>query len=351
MNTNGIFAKGYGILPKLVMLEGSISIDAKALYAYLCAYAGDGLSCYPPRGKILRDLGFSVGTYYGYLQELKAAGLVSVKKHRSGDQNWCSNRYILLQSPGIIVKANSKQGRHSIGDTLRDHGYGRIPLAAMTDRRISRKAKALYGYFCSFAGCHSACTPEIEFTLCFLNICVNSYYKYLNELLCYNYITVLHRKDSSGRYLSNSILLCACPNHAAGLLLVEERREQYRRRLSSSGSTTPARHRRRRGRMSFAAAPQQLAGQLRLQIDYDRLAQQHTPEKLNMIVGFLTELSFDPYSPVSAKAVTAEQVGAFITRMERRINPNTIIRNVVSYWQRSFINYLINCEAGLDEAR
>lgn len=56
MENRSVFSKGYGIIPKLVMLEGSLSIDAKALYAYFCAYAGSEFSCYPPRGQILDDL-------------------------------------------------------------------------------------------------------------------------------------------------------------------------------------------------------------------------------------------------------------------------------------------------------
>ncbi len=348
MEHNGVFSKGYGIIPKLVMLEGSISIDAKALYAYFCAYAGNGSSCYPPRDKILRDLGFSTATYYGYLRELREGGYLDIKKHKTKGQEWCNSRIILLQNPAILAKAEGKRRRYDITGGLRDYGYGRIPLAVMTDRRISRKAKAMYAYFCSFAGSKGICNPEIEYTLGFLHICLNSYYKYLNELLCYHYVTVMHRKDDKGRYLSNSILLNAEPEHMAGLLALEERRERYLNRLGSGTAKPP---RRRRRYQPAAQNPRQITEGFRAQIGFDRLAQVWPENKLNMIVGFITELSFDPYRPVDATKITGEQVADFIGQMERSVTPSTIVRNVASYWKRSFINYLINREAGLIEAR
>lgn len=36
-----ILSKGYGMIPKLVM-QSDISIEAKAIYAYMCSFAGNG---------------------------------------------------------------------------------------------------------------------------------------------------------------------------------------------------------------------------------------------------------------------------------------------------------------------
>ena len=346
MESNGILSKGYGIVPKLVMLQGSVSIDAKALYAYFCAYAGDSFSCYPPRSKILNDLGFSPATYYSYLQELQEGGYIDVKKHKTSRQEWCNNRIILLQNPPILVKAEEQQRRRfDITGGLRDYGYGRIPLAVMTDRRIGRKAKALYAYFCAFAGSKNVCTPQIEFTLSFLHICLNSYYKYLNELLCYHYITVFHRKYEYGRYISNSIMLNPAPDHVEGLLQLEERRERYAERLKGGEPKPP---KRRRKRKPSIQNPQQLTETIRRQIGFDELAKSRPEGLINVIVGFITELSFDPYSPVEAASIDCACVESFIAHMERSINPAANIRNHVSYWKRSFINYLIDLQMQSD---
>lgn len=336
---DGIFSKGYGIVPKLVMLEGSLSIDAKALYAYFCAYSGDSMSCYPPREKILRDLGFCTATYYTYLGELRDGGYISVKKHKSKRQEWCNNRIVLLQNPLIIAKAQSER-RFSMTDTLKDYGYGRIPLVVMTDRRISRKAKALYAYFCSFAGGKEVCTPEIDFTLSFLGVCVNSYYKYLNELLCLNYITVFHRKDERGRFISNSIALNRQPCRTDGLKLAEERRARYEQRCSAAASkATPPRRRKHR---RFIQTPQQLTGAIRRQIDYGELVKSLPEKQLNMIAGFISELHFDPCPVVDAASIGRADIEGFLSHMQRSISPDAKIRHVVSYWQRSFINYLLD---------
>ena len=38
----GINAKGYGTIPKLVMKDRRLTAQAKAIYAYFCSYAGCG---------------------------------------------------------------------------------------------------------------------------------------------------------------------------------------------------------------------------------------------------------------------------------------------------------------------
>lgn len=337
-----IYSAGYGIIPKLVMLEGAVSIDAKALYAYFCAYAGNGFSCYPPREKILRDLGFSVTTYYIYLRELQTLGLVEIKKHRSAGQEWCNNRIILPQQPDLVTRANVKRRRIDLSSSLRDFGYGRISLALMTDRRISRRAKALYAYFCAFAGSKACCTPKIEHTLSFLNICVNSYYKYLNELLTYNYITILHRKDLHGRFAASSIVINEQPEHINGLAIIELRRESCRRRISGEPSVLKVRSRRKYRRQN--KNPAQLLDELRGQIGFDSLAEKYSKEKINMIVGFMAELHHDPYSSVNVGEIAGSDISAFIEQMQRNIRPETVIRNPVSYWQSAFINYILSVQ-------
>ncbi|MBP0980653.1 MAG: hypothetical protein J5968_00450, partial [Oscillospiraceae bacterium] len=315
----------------------------KALYAYFCAYAGSGYSCYPPRDKILSDLGFSVGTYYIYLRELQALGLVEVKKHRSAGQEWCNNRVVLPQQPALVMKACVKLRRKiDLSASLRDFGFGRVSLALMTDKRVSRRAKALYAYFCGFAGNKSCCTPKIENTLSFLGICVNSYYKYLNELLTYNYITILHHKDAHGRFAANSIVINEQPDHINGLAAIELRRESYRSRINGVPAVLKVRSLRKRRRMF--KKPQQLLEELRKQIDFDSLAEKHPKERLNMIVGFMAELHHDPYSSVNVAAITGSDISAFIEQLQRSINPATVIKHPVSYWHSAFINHMLSIQ-------
>ena len=47
-----INSAGYGIIPKLVMMDRDLHVTAKAIYAYFCSYTGAGDTCFPSRKKI-----------------------------------------------------------------------------------------------------------------------------------------------------------------------------------------------------------------------------------------------------------------------------------------------------------
>jgi hypothetical protein len=42
LRIEGIKYKGYGVLPKYVMIDPDLTIEAKGIYAYFCSYAGSG---------------------------------------------------------------------------------------------------------------------------------------------------------------------------------------------------------------------------------------------------------------------------------------------------------------------
>lgn len=63
LKVEGINFKGFGILPKYVMLDPDLSIEAKTIYAYFCSFAGNGSATFPGRDKILSDLPMSKDAY------------------------------------------------------------------------------------------------------------------------------------------------------------------------------------------------------------------------------------------------------------------------------------------------
>mgnify|MGYP000117607350 CR=1 FL=1 len=71
-----IFADGYGIIPKMVMQDPELHIEAKAIYAYLCSFAGQGDTAFPSVKKMCRDLGISKDRYYKYIKELVDRGYI-----------------------------------------------------------------------------------------------------------------------------------------------------------------------------------------------------------------------------------------------------------------------------------
>jgi len=99
MNTDvlkviGINSKGYGNIPKLVMQDLSLTIEAKAIYSYFASYAGAGTNAFPSRSKILHDLGISESRYYRHFKLLTDAGYITVEQVRNVNK-WGHNIYIL----------------------------------------------------------------------------------------------------------------------------------------------------------------------------------------------------------------------------------------------------------------
>ncbi len=90
---------GFGIIPKRVMKDTDLSIQAKGIYAYLCSYAGNKETAFPGVDLITYELGISRNTFYKYLKELKKVGYVEVYKERSENGTFEKNIYKLLPCP------------------------------------------------------------------------------------------------------------------------------------------------------------------------------------------------------------------------------------------------------------
>ena len=75
-----INSAGYGMIPKSVMQNKELSINAKAVYAYFCSYTGAGNSCFPSRSKICYDLGISNNSLTKYVRELTNQGYITIKQ-------------------------------------------------------------------------------------------------------------------------------------------------------------------------------------------------------------------------------------------------------------------------------
>jgi len=91
---SSILGKGYGLSPKLVMIDTDLSIEAKAIYAYLSSYCGNGSTAFPSIELIQHHLKISKNRFYKYRNELINKGYVKIKRRREG-QKAISNLYIL----------------------------------------------------------------------------------------------------------------------------------------------------------------------------------------------------------------------------------------------------------------
>jgi hypothetical protein len=98
LQVEGVNAKGFGNVPKIVMKDKRLSLAAKGLYAYFCSYSGSGNRAFPGRSTILNDLQITKDTYYKHLDSLKLHDYIRVKQERT-EGKYKRNVYILVSNP------------------------------------------------------------------------------------------------------------------------------------------------------------------------------------------------------------------------------------------------------------
>ena len=219
LKVEGINFKGFGILPKYVMLDPDLSIEAKTIYAYFCSFAGNGGATFPGRDKILSDLPMSKDAYYKHFRQLTDQGYITVEQ-QGGNSGaiYGKNIYTLVSNPKKFSE-KPEDTKHGLAYSrirfsgLKAAGFGMIPKAVMIDPRLPVKAKGVYAYFCSFTGSGNNAFPKKEKILFHLGIAEKTYYKFYKLLTELNYITAVQR-HIDGRLQVNDYYLNDTPNAA-----------------------------------------------------------------------------------------------------------------------------------------
>ena len=219
LKVEGINFKGFGILPKYVMLDPDLSIEAKTIYAYFCSFAGNGSATFPGRDKILSDLPMSKDAYYKHFRQLTDQGYITVEQ-QGGNSGaiYGKNIYTLVSNPKKFSE-KPEDTKHGLAYSrirfsgLKAAGFGMIPKAVMIDPRLPVKAKGVYAYFCSFTGSGNNAFPKKEKILFHLGIAEKTYYKFYKLLTELNYITAVQR-HINGRLQVNDYYLNDTPNAA-----------------------------------------------------------------------------------------------------------------------------------------
>lgn len=223
LKTEGVYCKGYGIIPKVAMLDRDLSLTAKTIYAFLCSLAGNGNSAFPGRETITAKLRLNKETYYNHFKQLTQQGYISVTKQTEPDGKFAHNIYCIENNP---KKYSPEDSGLDSGGTLygtlsmsgiRMAGYGMIPRSVMYDDRLSVKAKGVYAYFASFTGAGKVAFPKLEKILYHLHISKSSYYTYFHELTSLNYIKVVQR-HVNGQLDVNDYYFVDKPNESAAIV-------------------------------------------------------------------------------------------------------------------------------------
>ena len=116
LRVEGINAKGFGIIPKIVMQDKRLTRDAKAIYAYFKSYAGAGTTAFPSVSKICYDLGFGkYDTYKKHLNLLIKCDYIRVQQERWIQEDpegkykkgqFKRNIYTLIDKPNPQIQPN-----------------------------------------------------------------------------------------------------------------------------------------------------------------------------------------------------------------------------------------------------
>lgn len=96
---------GYGLVYSEIMRSKQLTPEAKAIYAYLCSFAGSGDSCFPSVDLMQKELLMSSDRFYRHLRPLIAAGIVKKAQERNGNR-WGRTVYTLNHSPDFQLSHN-----------------------------------------------------------------------------------------------------------------------------------------------------------------------------------------------------------------------------------------------------
>lgn len=154
----GVFAQGYGVVPKRIMLRTDLTPEAKALYAYYCILSSNngGYQTAPREEMILRTVGMSHTRFIKHRKTLSDAGLIAFSQARkpagAGKQLFEASRFLIVKAPDALSEPIQSLPEYAaIQEGVFADGFGLVPRAMFFDRLLSVEAKAAYTYLCVFA--------------------------------------------------------------------------------------------------------------------------------------------------------------------------------------------------------
>ena len=221
LRVEGVNAKGFGIIPKLLVLDTRLTAESKAIYAFICSYAGGGNTEFPSVEKMCADLGISRNTYYRHYRLLLEYGYIKATQLRypgasEGEKAYSRNIYTLSNNPSLpdelMNDAGVQEGQKTINGVL-SAGYGFIPKLVMLDSELCIKAKALYAFLCAYTGSGCIAFPTQQAILYRLQISKPTYLAAMRELEARDYVLRERRIEKRrGRMGINNYLINTNPD-------------------------------------------------------------------------------------------------------------------------------------------
>lgn len=114
LELDGLLSMGYGIIPKKAMRDARLTPEAKAIYAYLCSFAGSGNTAFPSVDLMCAEIGMSEDRFYRHRKLLVQYGYIAFRQIRGGRGKTGSNVYTILHTQ--VEKAAEPSRKAALDD-------------------------------------------------------------------------------------------------------------------------------------------------------------------------------------------------------------------------------------------
>lgn len=96
---DGIMSQGFGFIAKIPMRDPNLTPEAKAIYAYICSFAGAGGTAFPGIELMLKELKMSKDRFYKHRKLLEAHGYIEIISEKNEENKFTRNIYKIVTMP------------------------------------------------------------------------------------------------------------------------------------------------------------------------------------------------------------------------------------------------------------
>ena len=318
--------KQYGIINKEVIKDSRLSANAKGLYTYFCARAGNKGICNPSVDTICKDLHINVATFHKLKNELVNNKIINIEKKGTGINR--RNSYILLKQTNT--------------------GYGMVYLDIVMNPRLNLKSKAIYGLLACYAGTRFIAYPLSKLIHSTLKISRNTYFNALRMLKELNFL-ITKQLHINGRFsYCNYYINNKEPNKKETRFIFKGLNKKTTTLTNYSTKTN-------KGENTVSSTYITYMDNIKSNIEYDALIGLFDSNKkaLYILENILTILTNDTYSD-NVKSIVVNDVklnGSVVKSIFNKLNFNNIkyvvenilrtnnkIKNITKYLKVALIN-------------
>ena len=144
LNLKGIMSEGYGVIPKKVMKDKDLTIEAKAIYAFMASFSGNGNTSYPSVEYITDFLDISRHRFNRHRKLLEEKGYISVSQERKKGSKFNHNVYTLEFIPKVQFTTSENptaEKRTSENDTTNNNTFNNNTINNNTKSTSRSKLK------------------------------------------------------------------------------------------------------------------------------------------------------------------------------------------------------------------